>query len=96
MCAFMQTLFHMHISAALCHGDLSRGNLMLEPQRYHTYDTVRFVDLGFAQRFNPGKHAGLTWIWLENLSLRCAPLCQKISGCHAWWMECNITWLFWR
>ena len=60
----MQTLFHMHINAALFHMDLAPGNVMLEAHSKDPYDTVRIIDFGFAKRFNPGKHQTLTGIWL--------------------------------
>ena len=56
MSGVMQTLFHLHLNAALCHLDLTPGNLMLA-HRYNPYDTLRVIDLGFAKRFNPGEHA---------------------------------------
>lgn len=57
MSVSMQTLFHMHINAAVCHLDLTPGNVMLETHSNNPYDTVRIIDFGLAKFSNPGKHA---------------------------------------
>ena len=51
----MQTLFHMHCAAKVCHLDLSPDNVMLLLDKSNPWNTLKLIDFGLACMFNPGK-----------------------------------------
>ena len=54
----MQTLRQLHWASELCHLDLSPANVMMREDKCNAWDSVRLIDLAFAQTFDQGKFSG--------------------------------------
>lgn len=68
----MQTLEELHMTASMCHLDLTITNVMLQDDRSNGWDVLRRIDFGFAQIFNKGKFASPQPV-LQGCSPSCLP-----------------------
>ena len=50
----VQTLSFLHSVARICHMDISLTNIMLDPLKSSSWDSVTIIDFGFAQEFDAG------------------------------------------